>query len=49
MIAFAAEAITSDFFEKLIFKIIGPAFTSEFEHATKPVEKNCQKAMPSRA
>jgi hypothetical protein len=47
--AFPAAAMTSDFFEKLILRIIGPALTSEFEHATRPVEKNCQKAIPSKA
>jgi len=49
MIALPIEAITRDFFEKLILRIIEPAFTSEFEQAIRPLEKNCQKVMPISA
>ncbi|GAI33634.1 unnamed protein product [marine sediment metagenome] len=43
------DAITNAFLEKLIFTIIEPAFTNEFELATKPVENSCQKAIPNMA
>ena len=46
---FPVEPITSDFLEKLIFSIMEPALTREFEPATKLVENNCQKAIPSIA
>jgi hypothetical protein len=41
--------ITRDFFEKFILTIIGPAFTSELEQLTTPVENNCQNAIPKIA
>jgi hypothetical protein len=44
-----AEAKTSDFLEKFIFISIEPALTREFEVVIKPVENNCQKAIPSIA
>jgi hypothetical protein len=48
MIDWPAEAITRDFLEKLIFRIIGPALINEFELPSNPVENNCQNARPSR-
>jgi len=43
------EASTSDFFEKFILAIIGPAFISEFEPAVNPDEKSCHEAIPKTA
>ncbi|MEN6614834.1 MAG: hypothetical protein ABFD47_15385 [Armatimonadota bacterium] len=40
------EAIIRDFFEKLIFEIIEPAFTKEFALVTNPTANNCHTDIP---